>query len=715
MFSCHIRITILHLPRHRHPEVNSIFRSRSCKKLLTAAGLTRPSSAGAAHRPEAYNSYKRSSTGRVTIPRHAMLNQYTLPTTPASPTRVYGTRFAARSAESLAQGAEYRSPPPSPVLTRSSTAPEMSGFAKRSDTREIKYAQFAHQRGSSADFRSVRQTQGLPIDSALNVRKSRSPTASNSLPLTGSRGVALRSATTGLTNDSPTKTISFEPEQQSDRGTAGTSWDANSDLLPGREHRRSPSGEPSDITAFSSRQLPRTDISPAEDKILANIPPIAIPSDNDLIITPAIDSSSFGRQNERAEAVLHERARAQTPVPSNYISQDKSKSLKNRLRRALSFSSSSSLSEMAAEVPRRGPVSNIQNGRSSSALYGHANRSMDDVSVSSTASSASVMLRKMTQGLTRKTKRSLGGIFSGSKSKTSDVSGVVSGRTSRTPSIGSISYVNAEADAANRPQSPRRAIFPNHNRTSSSVLNSQPDIPIAEKIEVTHAADNVDRHRSVAFPRLSEEITVEDDRTRRASMHLERPLPIDLEKTSSAQAIIPRYLARKAVAPTTATNVPRPLAMTTERYAPAGKGILKKSIDSLNPIQPTSVAHNALPSDSNVSDAKTLHGFDFSFEPAPVLQDFSMVTAELGSGVHGNLPMRRKSEPNSQSPALQFSPRITIHDTYTATEYDRRGEIATCNRLTPLLAQRIKEELNAYKMDEMSVAEESKVYTHFFA
>ena len=45
-----------------------------------------------------------------------------------------------------------------------------------------------------------------------------------------------------------------------------------------------------------------------------------------------------------------------------------------------------------------------------------------------------------------------------------------------------------------------------------------------------------------------------------------------------------------------------------------------------------------------------------------------------------------------------FSPRIVFHDTWPSQEYDRRGEIATCNRLTPMLAQQIKEELNSFKM-----------------
>jgi hypothetical protein len=47
---------------------------------------------------------------------------------------------------------------------------------------------------------------------------------------------------------------------------------------------------------------------------------------------------------------------------------------------------------------------------------------------------------------------------------------------------------------------------------------------------------------------------------------------------------------------------------------------------------------------------------------------------------------------------VNFSPRIQFHDTWPSGEYDRRGDIATCNRLTPMLAQQIKEELNTFKM-----------------
>jgi hypothetical protein len=78
---------------------------------------------------------------------------------------------------------------------------------------------------------------------------------------------------------------------------------------------------------------------------------------------------------------------------------------------------------------------------------------------------------------------------------------------------------------------------------------------------------------------------------------------------------------------------------------------------------------------------------------------------------------------------IAFSPRIQFHDTWPPGEYDRRGDIATCNRLTPLLAQQIREEINNFKMvsicipnpspspltrlQEMEVHENSKIYTHF--
>lgn len=69
-----------------------------------------------------------------------------------------------------------------------------------------------------------------------------------------------------------------------------------------------------------------------------------------------------------------------------------------------------------------------------------------------------------------------------------------------------------------------------------------------------------------------------------------------------------------------------------------------------------------------------------------------------GEDYFGASDTRSESSPPSAPKSLVFSPRIQLHETWTSGEYDRRGEIATCNRLTPLLAQQIKEELNNFKM-----------------
>lgn len=63
---------------------------------------------------------------------------------------------------------------------------------------------------------------------------------------------------------------------------------------------------------------------------------------------------------------------------------------------------------------------------------------------------------------------------------------------------------------------------------------------------------------------------------------------------------------------------------------------------------------------------------------------------------------------------VMFSDADKMHATWPADVYDRRGGPATCNLLTPQLAQHIKEELNAFKMEEMVVAPSSRVFTQFF-
>ncbi|CAN6675147.1 hypothetical protein TRVA0_097S00144 [Trichomonascus vanleenenianus] len=79
------------------------------------------------------------------------------------------------------------------------------------------------------------------------------------------------------------------------------------------------------------------------------------------------------------------------------------------------------------------------------------------------------------------------------------------------------------------------------------------------------------------------------------------------------------------------------------------------------------------------------------------------------SSLSGTIP----SPINRPGRTVQFSSRIVIYDTYDKNDYDRRAELDTCNRLTPALAQQIKEELNNFKM-EMEIHADSRIYTHFF-
>ncbi|KAL1594025.1 bud neck involved protein [Nothophoma quercina] len=88
--------------------------------------------------------------------------------------------------------------------------------------------------------------------------------------------------------------------------------------------------------------------------------------------------------------------------------------------------------------------------------------------------------------------------------------------------------------------------------------------------------------------------------------------------------------------------------------------------------------------------------------------DYFTKPPKITNGSTRSLPVTPAASRN-----ISFSPRIQFHDAWSPHDYDRRGDIATCNRLTPMLAQQIKEELNSFKM-EMEVHELSKPHTHFF-
>ncbi|KAJ6614912.1 hypothetical protein B0H10DRAFT_2220841 [Mycena sp. CBHHK59/15] len=83
----------------------------------------------------------------------------------------------------------------------------------------------------------------------------------------------------------------------------------------------------------------------------------------------------------------------------------------------------------------------------------------------------------------------------------------------------------------------------------------------------------------------------------------------------------------------------------------------------------------------------------------------------LGPAALPTLTHRAATTPSKK---LAFASNLSVYDTFSASMYDRRSEPATWSRLTPALAQRIKEELNSYKMEEMEVHAASRIHTQFF-
>ncbi|KAI0344210.1 hypothetical protein BDW22DRAFT_1483317 [Trametopsis cervina] len=113
---------------------------------------------------------------------------------------------------------------------------------------------------------------------------------------------------------------------------------------------------------------------------------------------------------------------------------------------------------------------------------------------------------------------------------------------------------------------------------------------------------------------------------------------------------------------------------------------------------------------SKDSDASTIRA------PTPEKTFFSHPnsSAPALSTVFSSNPPTLTQRPAATPKRLAFATNLSVYDTFPAAVYDRRSEPATWSRLTPALAQRIKEELNSYKMEEMEVHASSRIHTQFF-
>ncbi|TQS38325.1 hypothetical protein Golomagni_01170 [Golovinomyces magnicellulatus] len=367
---------------------------------------------------------------------------------------------------------------------------------------------------------------------------------------------------------------------------------------------------------------------------------------------------------------------------------DEKKSKNSRLRRAFSFGSAAELNNMSLESRAvKDTVSDVsvrkekfqddldaehtkiaqqqEAGGIGSGIYtGQGNvfsGSMDNLSISSTASSASIMIRKMGKGM-KKSTRSIVGLF-----RPKHIAGLSSADTG--PPLASethVSRVNVEAELGK-----------SSNKTSDLPAGCSKSFPMSAAKKSLVADVNATGSERLGLPKA-----INKSNMKGFLGEKERAEALSAVKKGILKRTENSFLVASALnSNTKAFQIP----LTT-------MGNDKTNSTALSPLNDDQQRHQRARSAT------------FSKE------EFFTTSLRFNRGLKSNHDIRLSSSAKRNT---TFSPRIQFHDTWPSGEYDRRGEIATCNRLTPMLAQQIKEELNTFKM-EMEVHEKSKIYTHFF-
>ncbi|KAL8753070.1 MAG: hypothetical protein Q9184_005534 [Pyrenodesmia sp. 2 TL-2023] len=294
--------------------------------------------------------------------------------------------------------------------------------------------------------------------------------------------------------------------------------------------------------------------------------------------------------------------------------------------------------------------------------------STDNLSISSTASSASVMIRKMGKGV-KKGSRSLVGLF-----RPKSVVGVpAADGPVPEASVAQVSMVTVEAE--------REKV--NVNVDPHDQAGGGTGFPKLERNSVDAARAGFDQPASVR------ERSMESARPRRSIVGGER------ERAEVLAAVKKGILKRNGTSSGNSSPVVRPADSRSDSGAPQ----LPHFGDSPASSSPSTPVDDRRSNGHRKTDSIAIEG-----------EDYFMSLAKYASGEENVIPGTPRS---LMARNISFSPHLQFHDTWASGEYDRRGEIATCNRLTPMLAQQIKEELNTFKM-EMEIHKESERNTHYF-
>ncbi|KAK4165317.1 hypothetical protein QBC43DRAFT_31914 [Cladorrhinum sp. PSN259] len=492
----------------------------------------------------------------------------------------------------------------------------------------------------------------------------------------------------------------------SDSRSSGRSSAASSASQPSSSTNRAPNvsdptGNPASPSS-SSDQAGNSQDTPR----LVSIPPRSSSSDAvsaKRVVNPSPLSKAMGSEAENRlpadaadtsinEVVKTSSLRVESPAVRQLSAINEKggrpKNKTSRLRRAFSFGSAAEFRKAVhanSEAAEQYGAAKLQKGRDPEDAYNKEQEriaqqqeaagigssiyaggrlfsgSTDNLSISSTASSASIMIRKMGRGM-KKGGRSLAGLF-----RPKSITGVPASDAKLPEAMeATVSMVNVEAER--------------------------------ERVNV-NADPRSQPGGGTGYPRL------ERNSIDAASVPALEPEPRASTGTDSS--------ARKSIV---GGERERAEVLAAVRK----KGILKKKDRSPSPRgSDNKGAGYDLPGIPHVSDSPTSSAP--STPPDEKQGHRRTGTVTIGSEDYFVTALRlrqdTKSAPSTPQGSLKrnatFSPRIITFETWPSQEYDRRGEIATCNRLTPMLAQQIKEELNTFKM-EMEVHENSKIYTHFF-
>ncbi|KNZ79357.1 Protein BNI4 [Termitomyces sp. J132] len=409
-------------------------------------------------------------------------------------------------------------------------------------------------------------------------------------------------------------------------------------------------------------------------------------------------------------------------------------------------------------------VQTKKKGRAASLFNAKMNISTDNISLSSTVSSASVMIRKLGSMGKLAKRNSLAGItslFKDKDKKKKDKKGSAKAEASEA----SVSHVTAEldrsdwtvsadmnglspaaklarqhtlksnAEAAAKAKAAQEAAAAaasnpasNMNAASSPITANGVNgagVPAWDKNTTTRQGSTSPVKKSSGGMRLNEDgtrVMVEDDDDESDDGHFNGPQQggsnfhtdgwgeddedWDVEGDIDEDATIRFGLERMSMDGDEYDHEPWAIDIrrSVERTRTPSKGILKyaESYDQ----------HKYL-TDAPIQNRVRSNSYNSHPGHTPELGPLAHIPSPDPDQIDG-LHKHPHSSHNTPPKKLVFDNNLSVYDTFPASVYDRRSEPATWSRLTPALAQRIKEELNSYKMEEMEVHAASRIHTQFF-